>query len=284
MDDEHKEYLEMCKTPTKDSEALEPPKVIEIKKKPSWAVDFAEMLAHVIVWNYIGVLIRIYTTKIARYTSTGFFSALYAEMFGSLFMGFILEHKPAINPNHPNFYVGLGTALCGSCTTFSSWMADALTLVVRFPNSIYEDRGNDYRVLSYVSIIWIGFTVAYGAFFFGRSLAKAISPFAQSPLREDLYSGAMGGLLSFYSRHEYLVVSIELVTVMAVCLVPLGVFGVWDVFFSLIWGPIGVLIRFYLGKYLNRPERPYGTFAANVLGCVVYGLVSIWNHEVHYGP
>ena len=40
-------------------------------------------------------------------------------------------------------------------------------------------------------------------------------------------------------------------------------------------GGIGSALRFVIGKYLNKPESymPYGTFTANVLGCLLIGLI-----------
>ena len=40
-------------------------------------------------------------------------------------------------------------------------------------------------------------------------------------------------------------------------------------------GGFGSVLRFLIGKYLNKPDTyiPYGTFTANVLGCLVIGVV-----------
>jgi CrcB protein len=40
-------------------------------------------------------------------------------------------------------------------------------------------------------------------------------------------------------------------------------------------GGVGSVLRFIIGKYLNSPETgiPYGTFAANILGSLLIGII-----------
>ncbi|ULC58751.1 fluoride efflux transporter CrcB [Flaviramulus sp. BrNp1-15] len=40
-------------------------------------------------------------------------------------------------------------------------------------------------------------------------------------------------------------------------------------------GGIGSVLRYLIGKYLNNPENgiPYGTFAANILGSLLIGVI-----------
>ena len=40
-------------------------------------------------------------------------------------------------------------------------------------------------------------------------------------------------------------------------------------------GGIGSVLRYLIGKYLNNPENgiPYGTFAANILGSLLIGII-----------
>lgn len=42
-----------------------------------------------------------------------------------------------------------------------------------------------------------------------------------------------------------------------------------------IGGGVGSALRYLLGKVLNSPETgiPYGTFAANILGCLLIGII-----------
>lgn len=45
--------------------------------------------------------------------------------------------------------------------------------------------------------------------------------------------------------------------------------------FVFIGGGLGSVLRFLIGKFLNNPENgiPYGTFAANILGSFLIGIV-----------
>ena len=40
-------------------------------------------------------------------------------------------------------------------------------------------------------------------------------------------------------------------------------------------GGVGSVLRYLIGKYLNSPETgiPYGTFAANIIGSLLIGIV-----------
>ena len=41
-------------------------------------------------------------------------------------------------------------------------------------------------------------------------------------------------------------------------------------------GAIGSMLRFWAGRALNEHNFPYGTFAANILGCLIIGL--LWGY------
>ena len=48
-----------------------------------------------------------------------------------------------------------------------------------------------------------------------------------------------------------------------------------NVFLVFIGGGVGSALRYILGKFLNSPETgiPYGTFAANILGSLLIGII-----------
>ena len=48
-----------------------------------------------------------------------------------------------------------------------------------------------------------------------------------------------------------------------------------NVFLVFIGGGVGSALRYVLGKFLNSPETgiPYGTFAANILGSLLIGII-----------
>lgn len=48
-----------------------------------------------------------------------------------------------------------------------------------------------------------------------------------------------------------------------------------NLFLVFIGGGVGSALRYILGKFLNSPETsiPYGTFAANILGSLLIGLI-----------
>ncbi|WP_248723635.1 fluoride efflux transporter CrcB [Seonamhaeicola sp. ML3] len=48
-----------------------------------------------------------------------------------------------------------------------------------------------------------------------------------------------------------------------------------QLFFVFIGGGFGSVLRYILGKYLNNSETgiPYGTFAANILGSLLIGII-----------
>ena len=48
-----------------------------------------------------------------------------------------------------------------------------------------------------------------------------------------------------------------------------------NLFLVFIGGGVGSVLRYILGKFLNSPETgiPYGTFAANILGSLLIGII-----------
>lgn len=48
-----------------------------------------------------------------------------------------------------------------------------------------------------------------------------------------------------------------------------------NILFVFLGGGFGSVLRYIIGKYLNNTETgiPYGTFAANILGCLLIGII-----------
>lgn len=200
-------------------------------------------------------------------------------------------------------YIGLATGFCGSFTSFSSFMRDVflaltndLPLVssspyrkspIHFQTSHTDDlpdesttissRNGGYSCLALLAILIVQIAVSLSALNVGAHFAL-------------LTSRLMPALPFTLTR--------KVLDPLAVVLA----FGCWlgaillSIFppttnwrsratFSLVFAPLGCLLRFYASKYLNAriPSFPLGTFFVNILGTCVLGMCYDLQHTRSIG-
>jgi len=189
---------------------------------------------------------------------------------------------PAVGRPSP-LYVGLTVGFCGSFTSFSGFMGDAFVALFDSAVSFAEGTGTprlgtgrNIQVLLALTILTV--CACLSALKFGAHVAVLL------------------GNLDLLQRHlplrhvDRVMVVLALGSWSAVVLMTLlppdrpgGPVGVasWDqetwrqVLFALVFAPLGCLLRFHLSIKLNAVSAvfPWGTFAANVVGTAVLGMV-----------
>lgn len=87
---------------------------VEMKLLPIWSA--------LILFSFIGVLIRIGIIRLHSYPSPAVAPTIYAQAVGSFIMGFVNYQKGWWMVHSYPFYVGLTTGLSGSITSFSTYM------------------------------------------------------------------------------------------------------------------------------------------------------------------
>ncbi|KJZ73422.1 hypothetical protein HIM_07216 [Hirsutella minnesotensis 3608] len=253
-------------------------------------------ISYLVFFSLLGTLARLGLTALTQFPgSPVIFGTVWANFAGSLIMGFLAEdraiflHHDKSEPGSASdedlltakkahlavkktipLYIGLATGFCGSFTSFSSFIRDIFLAMSDdletpgMPNAGSRSGGDSFMAL--VAVVITSVTLSLGGLFLGAHSATALGRFTPSlprsamrllldPLCIVLAWGCWLGavFLSVFPPHEN-----------------------WRgrATFSLVFAPLGCLLRFYLSVYLNGriASFPLGTFAANVAGTAVLGM------------
>ena len=230
--------------------------------------------------SYLGVLCRIYLSELSRWDGVPYFSSIYAQMVGTLIMGFIISHRLTLAKNYSFIYQAITTGLCGSITTFSSWNLEAVSSLLQTGE---ESPDNTTRMLGWITTLLLGLGMSAGALSMGTHIA-ALSPWsdqrvrdkqlaataAVDPLADDTtpfcHIGLKGSVLVYVSL--WLAVSMVVVAVAYMAL------HKWDLIFSILFAALGTYCRWHLAP-LNATFNNFklGTFLVNIVGAWLLGGV-----------
>ena len=231
--------------------------------------------------SYLGVLCRIYLSKLSRWDGVPLFTSLYSLVMGLVIMGFTTGHKLVLAESHPFTYQAITTGLCGSLTSFSSWNSEAISSLLQ---TDHVPPNNAARIFGWGTTILLGLGMSAGALGVGKHLA-AISPWSDWRMqnRERTASSAidsseLDGLCKFCHTglkcHTFLCVCLWLLVSVLMVAVPSIVLHEWDLAFSLVFAALGTYVRWHLAP-LNSTSHNFklGTFLVNVMGTWLLGGV-----------
>lgn len=283
------------------------------------------IVGYLILFSFIGTLLRIAIECLTFYPGSPVnTSVLWANVGGSFVMGFLSEdqeifrfeeieakipeeerhdgarraaHLMAHKKTIP-LYIGLTTGLCGSLTSFSTFVRDVyLALANRLPVPIGQYPGislfasapsaarapnGGFSFMALVAVLFTEIGLSLAGLFLGAHLAIGVSPWTpglpQHWLRKVLDPTAV--ILAWLSW------------VAVICLVILlpqhpQQDSLWSpelwrgpVLFALVFAPVGCLARFFISLNLNGRIRsfPLGTFTVNVGGTMVLGMAYSIQH------
>jgi len=224
----------------------------------------------IIVFSYLGVLIRLGLGFLGN-TETPLNAAFWPNFIGSLFMGFIVEQKIHIQNHFAQLYIGLTTGLCGSITTFSGLMYNSCVALFG-PSSHYI-----YPVSNYLVVMISAFAASFVGFLIGRHLSLFLFPTSQRTISRAQY---INDHVRIWLFPLLVFISIPLIISLTI-LLPVGHYTYF--IYSVLLAPFGSLTRYVLSIIFNKnPNKPLGTFLANVLGSYLYfGLVAIQQYVHH---
>jgi len=225
------------------------------------------IVAVLIVFSYIGALIRVYVQRGLSYAGEPVASIIYPQFIGSLLMGAAIELKSKIEPWTHTLFIGITVGLCGSITTFSGVIGGTAQ---QYFNSGDYDREKIQSVIAGLSLILLGFGLAYVGFVMGRHLGKA---FHRRNI-QLVYATPVWFKRKQITKIDVLFIFVAILMIAAVICVSLLVHTERGVIFTLIFAPAGTLIRRWL-SYLNKkhPRFPIGTFIANIFGSALYTIL-----------
>lgn len=270
-------------------------------------------ISHLIFFSILGTLARLGLSALTSYPGSPLqIGTLWANFTGSLIMGFLAEDRqlfrtkgaqrvPRIKRNRDEenaesfnmtsrddpatvvsklneklavkkkipLYIGLATGFCGSCTSFSAFIRDAYLAIsndIPHPAGASTARNRAYSLLAVLAIILLTIILSLGGLIFGTHISLGLETllpslytlFARKSFNRLMVFIAFGSwlgaiILAIFPHHEF-----------------------WrtQVLFSLIFAPLGCLLRFYISLYLNPkiPVFPLGTFLVNMLGTGLFAL------------
>ncbi|KAJ5083605.1 hypothetical protein N7456_013032 [Penicillium angulare] len=250
-------------------------------------------ISHLIFFAIFGTLARLGLQALTFYTGAPVItSVLWANVTGSLVMGFLAEDKnlfkeewgahnsnaqghKAIKKTIP-LYIGLTTGFCGCCTSFSSFIRDVfLALSNSLPDpsldSAIPSRNGGYSFMALVAVILLTVSLSLSALIFGAHLALALGPYTPT--------------ISFGLTRRFL--DPAMVLLGWGCWLGAVFMAIWPpdrnnavetwrgrAIFGIVFAPVGCLLRFYVSLHLNTriPAFPVGTFVVNMFGTGIEGL------------
>lgn len=262
-----------------------------------------------ILFSLLGTLARLGVEAITLYPNSPFPSrVLWANLGGSLFMGFLAEDRQLFrdewgspDPKAPAsnhikvkktipLYIGLATGFCGSFTSFSSFMRDcflALTNALQSPSPtspyhvdvVVAHRNGGFSFLALSAILIVHPAISLAALQVGGQLALVLQP-ATPALPFRFCRRILDPLAVFVGFGCWL-------GAVFLAIWPPGDDIHWRfrAVIPLVFAPPGCLLRFYASKHLNAiiPSFPLGTFAVNIFGSAVLGMAFDLQHATGIG-
>lgn len=267
-------------------------------------------ISHLIFFSILGTLARLGLSALTFYPGTPVQTGvLWANFAGSLIMGFLAEDRQlfrakgakrvprkkrdryqgniesldvtsrnhsaakaneelAIKKKIP-LHIGLATGFCGSCTSFSAFIRDAYLAIsnnIPHPAGASTARNGAYSLLAVLAVIMLTIILSLGGLLFGAHISLGLQTLLPS-LHTLFARKGFNRLMVFIAFGSWLG---------AVILTIFPPYEYWrtQVLFSLIFAPLGCLLRFYISLHLNPriPAFPLGTFLVNMLGTGLFAL------------
>ncbi|KAF7585292.1 hypothetical protein BBP40_011306 [Aspergillus hancockii] len=262
-------------------------------------------LSYLVFFAVFGTLARLGLQALTLYPGAPVVTGvLWANVGGSLLMGFLLEDKnlfreewgdvshnstgnnaedPSAEANRHKsikrtipLYIGLTTGFCGCFTSFSSFIRDiflALSNDLSDPSTpTITSRNGGYSFMALIAVILTTVALSLGALIFGAHIALALDPFTPA----------------FPFRLTRRVIDPLFVVLGWGCWLGAVFLAIWPpdrndpateswrgrAVFAIVFAPLGCFLRYYVSLALNTrlPTFPLGTFAVNIFGTIILAM------------
>lgn len=174
-------------------------------------------------------------------------------------------------------YLGLTVGFCGSFTSFASICRDSFLAISNnintddvanhFVTSSARSRETGYSVMAVLAVLLLEIGLSIIALKIGAHLAVLTERLVQDATVNVDFSKILNPLFALLAFGVWLG---------AIVLTIFGPYDAWrgKVLFSLVFAPVGCIMRFQLSVRMNRliAAFPLGTFTANVLGTAFLGM------------
>jgi len=251
----------------------------EVSKSPNSQLTISEnkiaIAASLLLFSFIGVLIRIYSEQLLTYMGEPVAVIIYPQIIGCFIIGIVIEMKAKIESYSHTLFVGLTTGLCGSITTFSGVILGSSQ---QYFNVLGYDRTLIQSIMGGLTVDLLGFGMGFIAFLFGKHIGEWINeeymntkPGSTSTL---VYTQPTWFKKEHITKTDILIVILAALSVVGVTVGSL----VWKLdhrlVYSLVFAPVGTFMRRFM-SFLNSVNQkfPLGTFFVNVFGSALLVLL-----------
>ena len=271
-----------------------------------WLLHFSVISIGAYIGSYIRVAFQYYRTGSAPSN----FAVMYAQVLGCFLMGLISERQKQLMGGdrlHKLWYIFVATGLCGSITTFSTWMFEGnKQLLMQFDSA----SGSAYhagRFFEWILSLWVGVILPLAALNGGQHImqwrAGVASARAGGGAPPPPSSAVSGPPPAWHAAAEIAIVISFLGCTAAVIALPV-LFGWYILTYTALFGAVGAFLRFKLAAWNGNPpsacgkggacgrvgtglgmpsEFPLGTFVANIVGTfILAGAMSLSKFVLSY--
>ncbi|CAG8641517.1 21571_t:CDS:2 [Gigaspora margarita] len=251
-------------------------------------------IAILIPFSIIGVLIRLGLIQLHTYQGAPVFALIYPQFVGCTIFGFCLARKwfimERLSVAHRSIskqvdinnryilnsylplYVGLQTGLCGSITTFSSWM------LLTFQD--FENTPNYFRGLADIGIT-IGMSIV--GLKFGEQLADVFMPNQKTPNKTIHKITVKSSNMKGFTLLDWVCVASGCASLVLIITLAATIQVHQRILFATVFAPIGTLTRWQLSRFNSSMSSfPIGTFIANVCGSATLGVLFLLRNGTVY--
>ncbi|RIB06528.1 CrcB-like protein [Gigaspora rosea] len=256
----------------------------ETANKHDQPIDLVERhaitIAILIPFSIIGVLIRLGLIQLHTYQGAPVFALIYPQFVGCTIFGFCLARKWFIMERYLSLYVGLQTGLCGSITTFSSWMLLTFQDFVNTPNYF---RSGIYNFLAGLADIGITIGMSIVGLKFGEQLADVFMPNQITSNKTFHKITVKSSNMKGFTLLDWVCVASGCASLVLIITLATTTQVRQRILLATVFAPIGTLTRWQLSRFnSSMPSFPIGTFIANVCGSAILGVLFLLRNGIVY--
>jgi CrcB protein len=224
------------------------------------------------IFGIAGALARIGLDRLTSFPGSQYGGVLWSNFTGTLIMGMLVgcetfcglvgTHSHLTKAQIP-LYIGLTTGLCGSITSFSSFMISLFEFSANQPPGSVDYPNPGYGVMVFLSYLFVTLCVSFGGFYVGGHLSGVLDRVSFKKIEESLVV-----TLSVLTVSGYIVILVTCIVISR------GRY--WS--FSCLFAPFGVYFRYWISKLLNPLSHRFmfGTFLVNMLATILISFLVIF--------
>ncbi|KAI8137326.1 CrcB-like protein-domain-containing protein [Fennellomyces sp. T-0311] len=228
----------------------------------------------------LGTLIRVGLQRLHSYAGAPVFGLIAAQWVGCFIMGMVVQQKDALIQWHEKvtrylpLQIGLSTGLCGSITTFSSWMLD---MFKAFANYDAYPHNTGYNVLAAIWQFLVTLGMSLNGLTFGYHVGRLIS---HVPIQLFEFTEIVphGFSVRHLGRYDAAVMAFGTASWLAVVFAAIFTHHQRELMLACVFAPLGALLRWHLSVFNAKVWKGKffcGTFLANMLGTMVLAVLAL---------